>query len=86
MQNGPRNMRNTRQPRPPTDFAARQKRWTSGGARPSSNGSHDARRNYERYIALAQAQIQCGDIVAAENYFQHAEHYFRTMSSDRGDT
>ena len=25
-----------------------------------------------------------GNTVAAENYYQHAEHYFRSMSSDRG--
>ena len=47
--------------------------------------SHNARRNYERYVALAQAELQAGDRVAAENYYQHAEHYLR-MSSDRGAT
>ena len=25
---------------------------------------------------------QAGDRVAAENYYQHAEHYFRLMCSD----
>jgi len=30
---------------------------------------------------LAQAELQAGDRVAAENYYQHAEHYFRMMSS-----
>ena len=29
---------------------------------------------------------QSGNTVAAENYYQHAEHYFRSMSSDRGAT
>jgi uncharacterized protein DUF4167 len=37
------------------------------------------------YMALAQAELQAGDRIAAENYYQHAEHYFR-MSSDRGAT
>jgi Domain of unknown function (DUF4167) len=82
MQNGPKTTRHTRQPRPVGDFAARSKRWTSGATRPAQNGSHDARRNYERYLALAQAQALSGDVVAAENYYQHAEHYFRSMSSD----
>jgi Domain of unknown function (DUF4167) len=82
MQNGPKTTRHTRQPRPAGDFAARSKRWTSGATRPAQNGSHDARRNYERYLALAQAQALSGDVVAAENYYQHAEHYFRSMSSD----
>ena len=39
----------------------------------------DAQRTYERYLALARAEAQTGDRVAAENYFQHAEHYFRAM-------
>jgi hypothetical protein len=34
-------------------------------------------------LALAQAELQAGDRVAAENYYQHAEHYFRSMSSNR---
>jgi hypothetical protein len=36
-------------------------------------------RNYERYLALARAEALTGDRIAAENYFQHAEHYFRSM-------
>jgi hypothetical protein len=55
------------------------------GALPELQESHNARRNYDRYIALAQAELQAGDWVAAENYYQHAEHYFR-MSSNRGAT
>jgi hypothetical protein len=47
-------------------------------------GSHNAQRNYERYLALAQAEAQAGNSVAAENYYQHAEHFFRTMRSDAG--
>jgi Domain of unknown function (DUF4167) len=39
----------------------------------------DAQRNYERYLALARAEALTGDRIAAENYFQHAEHYFRSM-------
>jgi hypothetical protein len=80
MQNGPKTMTRQRQPRPAGDFAARSKRW--GATRPAQNGSHDARRSYERYLALAQTQALSGDVVAAENYYQHAEHYFRSMSSD----
>jgi hypothetical protein len=39
----------------------------------------NAQRNYERYLALARAEVLTGDSIAAENYFQHAEHYFRSM-------
>jgi len=38
------------------------------------------RMNYERYLALARAQTLAGDQVEAENSYQHAEHYFRSMS------
>jgi hypothetical protein len=55
-------------------------------ARPDVRGSQNAQRSYERYLALAQAQAQSGDVVGAENYYQHAEHYFRSMSSDRETT
>jgi len=33
-------------------------------------------------MAMAQAEILNGDVVAAENYYQHAEHYLRSMSAD----
>ena len=48
-----------------------------------SRGFQNAQRSYERYLALAEAQTQSGDVIGAENDYQHAEHYFRSMSSDR---
>ena len=39
----------------------------------------NARRNYERYIALAKDAASKSDTVEAENCYQHAEHYFRVM-------
>jgi hypothetical protein len=75
-----------RQPRPAASFAARSKRWTSSAARPEPIGSQNARRNYERYLALARAEAQIGNAVGAENYYQYAEHYFRSMSSDSEGT
>jgi hypothetical protein len=86
MQNGPKTMMNTRRPKSARPFADRPKRWTSNVARPEPRGSQNAQRSYERYLALAQAQVQAGDIVGAENYYQHAEHYFRSMSSSRETT
>jgi hypothetical protein len=49
-------------------------------------GSQNAQRNHERYLALARAEAQSGNMVGAENYYQYAEHYFRSMSSDREGT
>jgi Domain of unknown function (DUF4167) len=35
--------------------------------------------SYERYLELARAEAQNGNTVSAENYYQHAEHYFRSI-------
>jgi hypothetical protein len=81
MQNGRKTYMNTRRPKPAGSPAGRSQGWASA-LRPEARGSHNARRNYDRYMALAQAELQAGDRVAAENYYQYAEHYFRSMSSD----
>jgi hypothetical protein len=36
---------------------------------------------FERYVALAHEASTSGDRVAAENLYQHAEHYFRVMNA-----
>lgn len=38
----------------------------------------------EKYLALARDASSSGDYVAAENFFQHAEHYFRILSANGG--
>jgi hypothetical protein len=86
MQNGPKTIMSGRQSRPTPPFAARSKRWTPSAARPDSTGSQNAQRNYERYLTLARAAAQIGDTVGAESYYQYAEHYFRSMSSDSDGT
>ena len=72
--------------RPAVSFAARSKRWTSSVARPEPKSSQNAQRDYERYLALARAEAQIGNTVGAENYYQYAEHYFRSMRSDSEGT
>jgi hypothetical protein len=34
---------------------------------------------YEKYVTLARDAQTAGDRIAAESYFQHAEHYFRII-------
>ena len=85
MQNGRKTNMNRHQRRPAASFAARSKPWSSNATRPEPN-SHNAQRNYERYLELARAEALTGNTVGAENYYQHAEHYFRSMSSDGGVT
>ena len=82
MQNYRQRNMNRRQPRPAASFANPTRLPTNAAPK----GSHNAQRNYERYLALAQAEARVGNTVAAENYYQHAEHYFRSMSSDRRAT
>ena len=83
MQYGPKPIMSVRQSRPVASPAGRSKRWTSSAARPEQMSPQNAQRNYERYLALARAEAQVGNSVGAENYYQYAEHYFRSMSSDR---
>jgi hypothetical protein len=42
-----------------------------------------AHQIFERYIALAREATASGDRVAAENFYQHAEHYFRIDNARR---
>jgi hypothetical protein len=72
----------SRQPARTAGFVARPKRWTSNAPRRDPKHVHNLEKNYERYMALARAESLNGNTVGAENYYQHAEHYYREMSSD----
>jgi len=37
---------------------------------------------HEKYLAMARDAASAGDRIAAENYSQHAEHYFRIINAD----
>jgi Domain of unknown function (DUF4167) len=65
----------------PTPARAHPRGSASGAARPNPSSSQNAQRNYGRYLALARGEFQIGDTIGAENYYQHAEHYFRSMST-----
>jgi hypothetical protein len=77
MLSGPKTMR-PRQVRPAAPFGVRS---TSRPVPPARSRSQNAQRNYEWYLELARAEALAGNPVGAENYYQHAEHYFRLMSS-----
>jgi hypothetical protein len=57
-----------------------QRNEPSGFPRFQARNAQNFQRNYERYLALARAEALAGDRIVAENYFQLAEHYFRSMS------
>jgi len=69
-------------------------RMNNGGKRhmPMRNQTYDsngpdvrvrgnAHQVLEKYLALARDASSQGDRIAAENYYQHAEHYFRMINS-----
>lgn len=71
----------------------RRGRNRGGGKRQPRNSNFDsngpegrvrgtAQQVYEKYLALARDAQSAGDRVSSENYFQHAEHYFRILSVD----
>lgn len=66
----------------------RNQRRRPGGPNPNraldSNGPDvrirgTANQIYDKYLALARDASSSGDRVKAENYLQHAEHYFRVI-------
>jgi hypothetical protein len=46
----------------------------------------NANQVHEKYLNLARDAAQNGDRVLAESYFQHAEHYFRSISAFSEET
>ena len=42
-----------------------------------------AHQIFERYLALARETTASDDRIAAENFYQHAEHYFRINNARR---
>ena len=61
-----------------------QSRRTESSGLPRVRNFQNSQRSYERYLALALARAEAlsGDRIAAENYFQHAEHYLRSMQEN----
>ena len=63
-------------PRPPH----RMQTFESSGPNVKIRGN--AYQVFERYVALAREAATSGDRIAAESFYQHAEHYFRVMNAD----
>jgi hypothetical protein len=77
-----------------TNKGAQVKRSRGRGRRPQNNPNRtfdstgpevkirgSASHVYEKYLQMARDANSAGDRVMAENYLQHAEHYFRIMSA-----
>ena len=64
-----------RGPRPPHRITT----FDSNGPNVKIRGN--AYQVFERYLAMAREAASSGDRVAAENLYQHAEHYYRIMQA-----
>jgi len=60
-------------------MAPRNNTYESSGPEVKVRGS--AAQVLERYLAMARDASAAGDRIAAENYLQHAEHYFRIIAA-----
>lgn len=62
---------------------ARHQTFDSNGPNVRIRGN--AFQVHEKYLALARDASASGDRIAAENYLQHADHYFRVINVDSDD-
>jgi len=74
--NNPNPQHNGGRPRVPH----RSQTFDSNG--PGTKIRGNAYQVFERYVALAREAVSSGDRIAAENFYQHAEHYFRIMNAN----
>jgi len=58
----------------------RNSNFDSGGPEGRIRGS--ASQVHEKYLALARDALSADDRVASENYFQHAEHFYRILHAN----
>jgi len=77
----PRRSRGRGQRKP--HFNPRQQTFDSNG--PDVRVRGNAYQVLEKYLALARDASSAGDRIAAENFLQHAEHYYRLINAYTGD-
>ncbi|HEY4136267.1 MAG TPA: DUF4167 domain-containing protein [Alphaproteobacteria bacterium] len=73
--------RNGRKPHNPHNGGS-SKNQTFDSSGPDIKVRGSASQVLEKYLALARDATSAGDRIAAENYFQHAEHYYRILSAN----
>ena len=70
---------------------SRRSRGRGNGKRPQRNNNVDShgpdvrvrgtvQQVHDKYLTLARDATSSGDRIGAENYFQHAEHYYRIIA------
>lgn len=58
--------------------SSKQNTFDSNGPDVKVRGT--ASQVFEKYLTLARDATTCGDRVGAENFYQHAEHYYRILN------
>jgi hypothetical protein len=80
MRQGPNPRRSRgRGPRKP-HLSAKQQTFDSNG--PDVRVRGNAYQVLEKYLAMARDASSAGDRIAAENFLQHAEHYYRIINAN----
>jgi len=80
MRQGPNPRRSRgRGPRKP-HLSPKQQTFDSNG--PDVRVRGNAYQVLEKYLAMARDASSAGDRIAAENYLQHAEHYYRIINAN----
>src|SRR4051812_11622040 len=79
MKNRQRGRNNGGKPRPMGGGGGgnRNPSFDGGGMRPRGN----AQQLMEKFLAMARDASAMGDRVLGENYFQHADHYYRVLNA-----
>lgn len=72
-----------RGPRNKPHYNPRNQTYDSNG--PDVRVRGNAYQVLEKYLALARDANAAGDRIAAENFLQHAEHYFRLINQFNGE-
>ena len=75
----PRGRFNANRPAQPPRISQNNQTFDSNGPNIKLRGS--ALQIFERYVGLAREATVADDRVAAENFYQHAEHYFRVNNA-----
>ena len=84
-------MRNTNQRRSRSNRTNGKRPFNNGQNRsfessgPSAKLRGTAAQVLEKYLALARDASSGGDRIAAENFFQHAEHYYRIHTASSAE-
>lgn len=58
-----------------------RRRFNNRGGENNAGKIKNVSANRDKYLNLARDAMAAGDRVEAENYLQHAEHYFRVLSA-----